>query len=132
MIFLKILLTILGLYFLKNATTKYKKIFDFYIALEDYGFLKNVKRTSSFLISLEILLGISLIFNLSLIFVIFTSTVLHGTYIWMLSKALGNSYEKNCGCFGSNVPVKPDISHFAYNLTMCLVFIFLYAIELKI
>lgn len=132
MIFLQIVLTIFGLYFLKNAINKYKKILDFYIALEDYGFLKNVKMFSSLLISLEVLLGLSLVLNLSLIFVIVTSIVLHGIYIWILSKALGKSYEKNCGCFGSNVPVKPEINHFAYNIMMCLLFMIFYAIELRI
>ncbi|WP_371742828.1 MauE/DoxX family redox-associated membrane protein [Exiguobacterium sp. s57] len=122
---------LIGLYFLKNSVGKTRKIFDFYIALEEYSIVSETKILVSFLVSLEVMLALSLISNLNLLFSIVVCTLLHGTYIWMLFVNLGKSHQKNCGCFGSNVPPKPSLVHFAYNLSMCILVILLYAIEVR-
>ncbi|MGM1034808.1 MAG: MauE/DoxX family redox-associated membrane protein [Bacillota bacterium] len=134
LILLKITYFILGIIFLKNSLFKVKKPLQYLIAMKEYQLINKFRflyLLIPLLIALEFVLSLILISTIFPVLSLVIGGILQIFYIILIIFNINRKFEKNCGCFGFNVPNNVTTKSLSINAALFLSIVIIYGIEIR-
>ncbi|MGY3312017.1 hypothetical protein ACV242_000513 [Peribacillus simplex] len=134
LILLKITYFILGIIFLKNSLFKVQKPLQYLIAMKEYQLINKFRflyLLIPLLIALEFVLSLILISTIFPVLSLVIGGILQIFYIILIIFNINRKFEKNCGCFGFNVPNKVTTKSLSINTALFLSIVIIYGIEIR-
>lgn len=132
-ILMKITSLFFGLYWIKNAISKLKQPYMYFIAIRDYGVLTKSSLLIifiSFIVGTEVLIALLFFSTIYIKLSIGLAIFLQVVQISLLAKGLNHTHENNCGCF-VNVPKTVTMKHLMYQVILVVLLILYLAIDIN-
>ena len=130
-IVMKIISVIFGFYWLKNAASKIKRPYMYFIAIKDYGVQTKPSILIvfvSFIIAAEVLVALLFLTTLNSYFSVGIALVLLAMQTSLLAKRIHQTYENNCGCF-ANAPKTVTMKHLMNQIVLIVLLIIYLGID---
>ncbi|WP_432766054.1 hypothetical protein [Lysinibacillus capsici] len=103
---------VVAIIFLKNGFNKVFKIYHYYVAINEKITISPI--FVSILVSLDVLVGISLLIQFVNVYICMTAVMLQLFNLFLLFKPSKGGKTRNCGCF-ENIPININIKNLGYN-----------------
>lgn len=112
--------------FLKSSVSKIRNPYAFVVLLQEYNFFKNKNLLiimSSILIVVEFICGFWLLIPNTQVVGVLVGLFLQITYLIMMIRNYGQTFEASCGCFEFNTPQKITLKNIIVNIVIMFLLI---------